>query len=137
VSFSICLSNSWHKQNRYFASALSSIFPIHKWINMPRTPSSNAKFQPLLHPQHNAQVFDGSYYIDAKELTCMLKISRQTVERYIAAGQFPNKVYVSQRRVRWIRNEIEQWMNQISTNRQTHQDAATNLGPHNIFQRSK
>jgi prophage regulatory protein len=49
-------------------------------------------------------------YIDMKELAVMLKISPETIRRMIKKGEFPKKVYVSTRRVRWPKSEIENWI---------------------------
>jgi prophage regulatory protein len=50
-----------------------------------------------------------SEYMDLKELQALLNISRQTIERKIAAGEFPKKIYITDRRVRWLRREVELW----------------------------
>jgi predicted DNA-binding transcriptional regulator AlpA len=50
-----------------------------------------------------------SKYMDLKELQALLNISRQTIERQMLSGNFPKKIHITPRRVRWLRIEVEAW----------------------------
>jgi prophage regulatory protein len=74
-----------------------------------------------------------SYYVDFKEINRMVGISRQTIDRGIKTGVFPQKVRVTTRRVRWLRSEIEAWKLRKDQERNIVSRPVTTDGPHNIF----
>jgi predicted DNA-binding transcriptional regulator AlpA len=71
--------------------------------------------------------------IDAKELQSLLLLSRQTIDRYVSAGKFPVKIYVSQRRVRWLRSEVLNWLQERANARKFEESQIEQVGMHNIF----
>jgi predicted DNA-binding transcriptional regulator AlpA len=56
-------------------------------------------------------------YMDLKQLVALLRISRQTIERLMKSGNFPQKIYITPRRIRWLRNEVEAWQRSKETGR--------------------
>jgi prophage regulatory protein len=48
-------------------------------------------------------------YLDLKQVIEISTLSRSTIDREMKKGTFPQKIYISARRVRWLRSEIEDW----------------------------
>jgi len=48
--------------------------------------------------------------ISFKEVRAMTGLSRTTVFRYEKAGNFPQRRKLSERAVRWVKEEVEEWI---------------------------
>ncbi len=53
------------------------------------------------------------HYVRKKEICRALKISRATLERQIADGEFPPPVRLGKRIVAWKMNDIEEYCNNL------------------------
>ena len=42
----------------------------------------------------------------------MMKISPRTLDNYMAAGQFPKPVRIGKRLLRWIVEDLEEWIHE-------------------------
>lgn len=51
-----------------------------------------------------------NYLIDLKEVRRRTGLARQTIDKLIAAGTFPPKVYVSPVIVRWSSEAVDRWI---------------------------
>lgn len=45
-----------------------------------------------------------------KELLAVVPLSWSTIERLEAAGEFPKRWYITDRRCAWTQEEVEQWL---------------------------
>ena len=84
------------------------------------------------HCNNSKEVGHAPLYMDEKEVIHLLGISRSTIGRLMEKGEFPKKFHVSQRRVRWLREEVITWAKNRSKN-SSPLATANSLGPHNIF----
>ncbi len=48
--------------------------------------------------------------IDAKEVSRIIGLSRTTIWRLEQAGNFPKRVTIGERCVRWAKDEIDSWV---------------------------
>lgn len=49
-------------------------------------------------------------YLKLKEVIAMTKISKATIYRRLNAGEFPQPKRLSPRTIRWLKQDVEQWM---------------------------
>jgi prophage regulatory protein len=49
-------------------------------------------------------------YLTATAVADLTTFSRATIERKVAAGQFPTPIYISERRKAWKESAVRQWM---------------------------
>jgi predicted DNA-binding transcriptional regulator AlpA len=84
-------------------------------------------------PYAAASNFHGDQLVDTKYLVWRLSISQSTINRYIAEGRFPPKIYVTDRRVRWRLSDVEEWLQKRAQLQRNQVVAFPIDGPHNIF----
>jgi predicted DNA-binding transcriptional regulator AlpA len=84
-------------------------------------------------PYGAAPKFHGDQLVDMKYLVWRLSISQSTINRYIAEGRFPPKIYVTDRRVRWRLSDVEEWLQKREQLQRNQVVAFPMDGPHNIF----
>ena len=56
-------------------------------------------------------------FLTIKEVSNLLGISTSTINRLITNGDFPNKIKLSPRRIVFMKNDIENWINTREKNK--------------------
>ena len=90
--------------------SLNHLNSLKKIISKPNTPfyvtpvikDANAKLERGNH--------ETSVLISLKDLTKMTGLSRSTIYKLSADGDFPKKVHLGVRSVAWLRKDIEEWI---------------------------
>lgn len=55
-------------------------------------------------------VFDYSELLSKAEVLHYLHISRWVLDKLVSAGEFPKPIRISERIVKWRKNDVEQWI---------------------------
>lgn len=74
---------------------------MQAWVDARRTSSSEPLALRLTHDDR---------FLSRKRLTRILKLSRQRIQQLEAAGNFPSRFPIGQKRVAWLEREIIAWL---------------------------
>ncbi|MBA1147754.1 AlpA family phage regulatory protein [Ectothiorhodospiraceae bacterium WFHF3C12] len=66
-----------------------------------------------------------SDWIDAKTVEQIVHLSRRSIDRLENRGQFPRRIRLGHRTIRWVRGEIEQWMRDQEDRREADESGRT------------